>query len=310
MNNMICEDLSPLAALTKLRYLKLRGISFSDLKPLAKLPKLKELEIGYNNLHDLSALADLKFLRSLEVTQTDIRDLTPLAQLTGLRRLKLTFNQITDLTPLARLPHLRRLNLVGNHIQNVEALTNLNSLTSLALDFNPISDPSSLAKLANLKSLTLKATAIKDLRLLEGLKSILRCVYWRNAPEMDGGECYFCSIKPQNPTFKCISGYNVSKFKEFDFYVYPTWTRPPVISFQKAEEKYFCYIVRDINTFFGNKLPSKELEKEMQAWIKKNRRNLVSCIGAMAFRIIPSVFDETDKFESSEQFGRIVAPGD
>jgi hypothetical protein len=246
LGNTICNNLEPLTALTRLRYLKLFGIVFTDLAPLAKLIELDGLGMGCNDLHDLGPLSGLRGLRCLELTRTSAGDITPLANLTNLNRLDLSFNQITDLAPLAELPHLTRLNLTGNRIQNVEALTNLNSLTRLTLDLDSINDSSPLFKLVSLKKLSLYGIKIK------------------NGFERNDLEKLILDLRVSDNLIVEVS-FLVSNVFGYD--VYALWARrPPSLEFRKGSELY-RYNVRSRNPSKYKGKPPVDLDKDIREWM-------------------------------------------
>ena len=120
------EDLSPLAGLKNLTYLKidkedLKDLSFlagltsleeldltplqsgsvSDISPLRNLVNLERLYLSRNGLiRDISALANLTKLEILDLDGAEVRDITPLEGLTNLDVLVLSGNEISDLNPL------------------------------------------------------------------------------------------------------------------------------------------------------------------------------------------------------------------
>ncbi|MFT4976630.1 MAG: hypothetical protein ACI8S6_002535, partial [Myxococcota bacterium] len=110
----LLEDLSPLAALTGLRYLGLSGLrTLSDLRPLRTLTSLRTLHLEHNTmLTDLSPLSALAGLHALSLRGTErAEDLRPLRALTELIELNLRGCAVEDVSPLAALPHLRTLDL-------------------------------------------------------------------------------------------------------------------------------------------------------------------------------------------------------
>ncbi|MEA2562662.1 MAG: hypothetical protein QOH06_4166 [Acidobacteriota bacterium] len=81
------SDLSPLATLTYLQSLNLRGTSVEDISPLAALTNLQSLKLSGTSVEDLSPLATLTNLQSLDVSGTQASDLSPLAMLVKLKHL-------------------------------------------------------------------------------------------------------------------------------------------------------------------------------------------------------------------------------
>ena len=179
------SDLTPLANLTALRFLSIRGTHVRDLTPLANLAVLTRLSISYSQVSDLTPLANLTALTNLEVVSNQVSDLMPLANLTALIDLHLSVNQISDLTPLANLTTLTRLQLSSNQISDLTPLTNLTALSShLDLSGNQIDDITPLRGLTALKSLALKTNQIRDVSPLENLTALTH-LYLEGNPIVD-----------------------------------------------------------------------------------------------------------------------------
>ena len=100
------SDISPLAGLTSLTILDLRGNNISDVTPLENLVNLEKLWLSENPITDISPLTGLTALRWLVIMSAEISDVGPLAQLVNLEQLLLAGNPITDFTPLSRLNNL------------------------------------------------------------------------------------------------------------------------------------------------------------------------------------------------------------
>ena len=95
------SDLTPLAGLTRLKELYLRGQeALSDISPLAGLTELERLDLENNSISNVSPLAGLTNLKWLHVARNDISDITPLAGLTNLTWLGVHVNNISDISPL------------------------------------------------------------------------------------------------------------------------------------------------------------------------------------------------------------------
>ncbi len=159
----LVSNLSPLAGLTKLTRLDLRGNNISDLSPLAGLINLTYLELWDNHISDLSPLARLTNLTELRLGGNSVSNLSPLAGLTNLTTLLLQRNPISDLSPLVGLTNLTRLGAASNNISDLSPLAGLTNLTTLGLRRNRISDLSPLAGLTNLKKVVLISNSISDL---------------------------------------------------------------------------------------------------------------------------------------------------
>ncbi len=109
------EDLSPLAGLTKLRYLDAHANQvISDISPLAGLTDMEMLVIRDNHISDISALSGMTKLEHLYLEWNDISDLSPVSGLTNLRSLTLQYNEIHDIAPLCSLTSLESVDIRGN----------------------------------------------------------------------------------------------------------------------------------------------------------------------------------------------------
>ncbi len=126
-------DIAPLARLTSLQWLRLRGTPVTDLLPLARLTNLQTLDIDGTGVTDLAPLVRLTNLQWLYLDATRVTDLTPLAGLTNLQLLGLAYTRVTDLTPLARLMNLQDLDLTGTGVTDLGPLGGLASLRLLTV---------------------------------------------------------------------------------------------------------------------------------------------------------------------------------
>ncbi len=168
-------DLWPLAGLTSLTRLDIHGIRAKlsnsldlplDLSPLAQIRSLEYLRANANWISDLSPLANLTSLKELRLQGNNVNDLSPLSGLTSLTLLDLYGNDpLSDLSPLEGLTSLKRLFVgdCGTQLRDVSPLAGLTSLESLSLPGNGIVDPSPFAKLPSLRFLYLGLNNISDI---------------------------------------------------------------------------------------------------------------------------------------------------
>lgn len=198
------EDLSPIAGLTELRDLSLRGAldpdgdscnkrgDVSDISPLSGLVNMRELHLECNRVTDLRALSDMAELRQLWVTGNEVSslvglehmpslwllaldgnplsDLFPIRDLTGLSWLTLNGTSVSDLSPLRRMTRMTILSLANNGvISNISALRSLRSCGDLDLSGNNISNLSPLRDLESLWRLNLGQNRISELSPLSDL---------------------------------------------------------------------------------------------------------------------------------------------
>ena len=165
-------DITPLAKLTKLAVLNIRGGRISDISPLAGLTNLRHLNIESANVSEISPLAEFTSLRNLLLPNNPINDISPLAGLTNLTNLNLWGNNISDISAVAGLTKLTYLNLGGNDISNIAVVTGLTNLTSLNLWGNNISDISVVAGLTKLTYLSVGGNNISDISVVAGLTNL------------------------------------------------------------------------------------------------------------------------------------------
>ena len=180
------SDLSPLAALTKLRELWLSDCTgLTTLKPLANLAALEELYIiGGGNVSDLAPLAGLGNLEHLEIYCCDeIEGMGPVGRMPKLRRLKLVMlPKVHDLTPLGNARALTELRVWGcGKVKTLEPLRGLTQLRHLSFrgnergTFNEIEDLGPLSELTGLTELWLyDFPNVTDLGPLARLKELRR----------------------------------------------------------------------------------------------------------------------------------------
>src|SRR5271166_4530557 len=112
-SNQALTDIRPLAGLSALQSLFLRGTQITDLAPLAGLSALQTLNLYGAQVCDLGPLAGLSALQTLDIRYTKVSDLGPLAGLSALQTLDIRYTKITDLGPLASLTSLHNLDVQG-----------------------------------------------------------------------------------------------------------------------------------------------------------------------------------------------------
>ena len=86
----------------------------SDISPLAGLTNLKWLRLEDNDVSDISAIAKLTQLEWIHLSRNDLSDISPLAGLTRLKWLNISDNNIVDLSPLDGLRENIKLFWGGN----------------------------------------------------------------------------------------------------------------------------------------------------------------------------------------------------
>ena len=154
----ISTDISPLAALQKLRTLDISHNEIEDIRPLAGLTELQTLAIEVNLITDLTPLSELNLIE-LIIGNNPITDLRPLSTLINLEMLTMENSEVSDVSPLSTLKKLRILDLTNNRVEDVSPLAGLTELRTLWITGNPIRD---LNPLSELNLTDLKYDAIPD----------------------------------------------------------------------------------------------------------------------------------------------------
>jgi len=186
---MDVDDVSPLANLSNLEYLKIgidTAAELDDLSPIGKLKNLKILDLGGDD-HTHYIYADFIYgmagLEELNLSNDRLdSDFSKIKNMTGLKRLFLNGTSIEEenyvTAPLGQsaasvsigeLKGLQELDLGGNNLTDIKFLSGLTSLTSLNLSDNYITDASPLSGLTGLKFLDISKNAINNIDALNTL---------------------------------------------------------------------------------------------------------------------------------------------
>ena len=94
------SDISLLAKLTRLEYLRAYGNQIISAAPLAKLENLEHLNLGGNSLSKIDELKNLGNLKSLSLNENRLTKIDALKNLTNLTELFLNGNKIKDYSPV------------------------------------------------------------------------------------------------------------------------------------------------------------------------------------------------------------------
>ena len=165
-------DFSPLAKMTALKSLNLRGTEFADLRLLAGL-KLEELNLlECPNIADYSLLAQMKTLKGLSVgggvACKDLSFVAPL-DLEHFRVSESEEGRRVDLSALAGMEHLRTLRI--DHLYNVDcaAFAGL-PLATLMIDECPaLLNVEAVGKMKSLRTLFLTNLPLRGIKFAAGL---------------------------------------------------------------------------------------------------------------------------------------------
>ena len=194
----LMEDISPLASLTGLEYLKLYGNTYYSLEgmsSLSNLNELKELDLSsFDNHVSFDFMYDLTGLERLNLSNNNIfSDFSRISSLTNLQILYMdrvniysdfkmsgvpgargfsyqgeqTFDQASP--ALTGIPNLRLLSVGNNELSDLNFITNMTQLLIFNATDNYITDVSPLSGLIQLKYADLTMNAIENPNELDGL---------------------------------------------------------------------------------------------------------------------------------------------
>ena len=190
------SDLSPLANLSSLEKLSVRGTSVEDLSPLAKLTALRELYVEYSRVSDITPLNNLRRLSHLGLngngqnSNQGISDLAVISRMSNLSWLSLGDNEVSELTPLSGLNKLEYLGVWNNDVKSLAPLDGLPSLRQIDANENRLTKIE-LSNLVRLDWLHVQGNAIQDLEGFGGAPNLNGLFLDRNPiVDLDGIETF------------------------------------------------------------------------------------------------------------------------
>ncbi len=170
------KDLTPLAVLTGLTYLRCSHCAVTEVAFLAKMPQLEALSLSHSpSIKSFAPIGGLGKLRFLNLSGTGVSDLSWISGLKKLEKLMLAGTKIKQVKHLAQLTSLRELNLASTRVRDISALPKLKNLDRLNLQGNPqLRRLSPLRKMSWLKTLTVTAKAFSKRQLARLQKALPR----------------------------------------------------------------------------------------------------------------------------------------
>ncbi len=159
-------DISPVRALSGLKFLGCPGNKLTDLTPLIEM-HLEHLICYGNPITDITPLKNLP-LKYLHLSSTMVADISPLAGM-KLEWLRLSGTKINDIALLKGMP-LQHLTVDGTQVADLSPLKGM-PLTSLNCRQTPVSDLSPLAGMP-LTGLDCCPSQVTDLSPLAGMKLV------------------------------------------------------------------------------------------------------------------------------------------
>lgn len=187
--NSTLQDLTPLAKVKSLEYLKLSCRALKDISPLANLPNLSTLYLEDTLVEDIIPLASITTLNILGIYETRnyrdehglVSDLSPLQNLSDLWSLTISRQSVKELPTSGKwLKKLRILSVGDNSIQDISMLQEMKNAFIVDLSNNQIEDVTPLRDLVNTKYLDLTSNKIKDVTPLQGLEKLTSLRIYNN----------------------------------------------------------------------------------------------------------------------------------
>uniref|UniRef100_A0A3B3Y7M3 Leucine rich repeat containing 23 n=1 Tax=Poecilia mexicana TaxID=48701 RepID=A0A3B3Y7M3_9TELE len=191
LSNNYISDLSPLASMTHLLWLKVDRNSMKSFKeqPLSEFTFLQWLSVASNQIVDMEGLVGPS-IETLILSGNSIQKINGLrnADFANLVILELRGNQL-ETTSGFDLPNLRKLYLAQNFIKHLEGLEKLERLTTLHLRDNQLVTLEGLCpEMKSLQYLNIRGNAIAEgdaLRSLHFLTSSLKTLVIAENPVVD-----------------------------------------------------------------------------------------------------------------------------
>ena len=180
------EDLSPLANLTKIRYINITGNGKTkDFSFLDKLVNIEELHMRMAKIQNIGALKNFTKLYYLDADSCDISDFSPLSNLVNLKYLNLDKNNFKEdsAEAFSKLVNLEVLNINNKSInyalsiypkkiKSIEPLKNLTKLKEFHATGHDISDISILKNMKELTTVFLTGNKVQDLSPIDHVKNV------------------------------------------------------------------------------------------------------------------------------------------
>lgn len=227
--NKKIKDLTGLQYAKNLGTLKLNDNEIEDISHLAALTKIKVLYLYYNyKIKNISSLQGMTLLENLHLSRNQIASLEPLRGKVNLKILRLRDNEIVALSPLDGLSALETLDLGENLIEVINPLNGLTKLKSLWLDQNQLAndDLENLYGLDSLTTLNLggnaNLTSGKAMQTLADSLAKLDCdkIIWDHCCGIN--ECFESNLfdvvretlRRFDSTPECINKDDIAKLKE------------------------------------------------------------------------------------------------
>lgn len=216
-NNQFVQTIEPLARLTNLQKLNLRGTTVVDLSPIRNLTELVEVDVSHTKVTDISVLKyankithiniegtpvtdisvvkKMTALQHLDASGTKAGDLTPLMELIALTNVDVGVTPVQSLAPLQNLTALQVLDVSSTNVSDLMPLVALKSLTELSIDSTKVVDAAPIAQLTGLNILSINNTKIPSLDALKALPKLQK-VYCDHTPIRQEAADSFMAAKP------------------------------------------------------------------------------------------------------------------
>lgn len=172
ISNTGLTTLDGLAPQSRLRRLRVDGLSISDLAPVSSLTLLERLSLDHTLAIDLGPLSGLFNLVSISARSTKVNDLRPIESLSNLDTLRLDATQVADIAPLSHFGKLTRLSLSGAPVSDLNPLANLKDLTEIDISETRVQRIESLRELPRCRALRVSSCQIESYEPIGSMTSL------------------------------------------------------------------------------------------------------------------------------------------
>lgn len=170
------SDLSWLATLHKVEYLRLFGNPIQDITSLENLSNLRFLSLGKTNIASIEPILGLKNLEELFIYLChNIKSVKGISRLKSLIKLDLLSNKLEDLSEISNMPALKYLDVSYSKSLKAPPFTSIatnKNLEILVIANTDLRSTKHLSRLRNLRFLDIANTGLADISEFSGLSSL------------------------------------------------------------------------------------------------------------------------------------------
>lgn len=170
------SDVSWLASLKKVEYLRLFGNPIQDITSLENLSNLRFLSLGNTKVASIEPILGLKKLEELFIYHChNIKSVRGISRLKSLTMLDLLSNKLKDLSEISYMPNLKHLDVSYSKSLKKPPFTSIatnESLEILVIANTDLRNTKHLSRLRNLRFLDIAGTGLNDISEFSGLSRL------------------------------------------------------------------------------------------------------------------------------------------